>query len=78
MVYGNKGEVETHENQGYVEIPVVLFHVFGVVLHRISFVRGVEIKRGSSFLIGWRYIRRASWMPPRVSFLVLVPSILYV
>lgn len=39
-------EIEAHENQGRVEILVVLRHVLGVVLHRLSFVRGVEIKLG--------------------------------
>jgi len=58
----DKGNTETHENQGGIEILVVILHVLGVVLHRLSFVHGVEIELVVSFLIGWRYIRRASWM----------------
>ena len=38
------GIVETHENQGGVEILVVLLHVFGIVLHRLSSVHGIEIE----------------------------------
>ena len=37
---------ETHENQGGVEILVVLLHVFGIVLRRLSVVHGVEIELG--------------------------------
>jgi hypothetical protein len=44
--YHNKGNAETHEYQGSVEILVVLLHVFGVVLHSLSFVHGVEVDLG--------------------------------
>jgi len=33
-----RGTAETHENQGGVEIFIVLLHVFGIVLHGLSFV----------------------------------------
>jgi len=42
--YGDKRNTETHENQGGVEILIVFLHILGVVLHCLSFVRGVEIK----------------------------------
>ena len=43
-LYSGKGDAGTHENQSGVEILVVLLHVFGVVLHCLSFVHGVEVK----------------------------------
>ena len=39
-------DVETHENQGGVEVLIVLLHVFGIVLRRLSFVHGIEIEFG--------------------------------
>ena len=36
----------TYEYQGGVEILVVFLHVFGIVLHRLSFVHGIEVKLG--------------------------------
>ena len=45
-LYGCKGNSGTHENQGGVEVFIVLLHVFGIVLRRLSFVHGVEIKIG--------------------------------
>ena len=41
-----KSGAETHENQGGVEVFVVLLHVLRIVLRRLSFVHGVEIKLG--------------------------------
>ena len=41
-----RGAAETHEDQGGVEVLIVLLHVFGIVLHRLSFVHGVEIELG--------------------------------
>jgi len=38
--------IETHENQGGVEVLIVLLHGIGVVLRRLSFVHGEEIKPG--------------------------------
>ena len=38
------GNTETHENQGGVEILLVLLHVFCIVLHRLPLVHGVEIE----------------------------------
>ena len=46
---------ETHENQGCVEIPVVLPHVFSIALHCFLLVRSTETELGA---IGWRYICR--------------------
>jgi hypothetical protein len=40
------GNADTHKNQGGVEILVVLRHVFGIVLCRLSLVHGVEIELG--------------------------------
>ena len=40
------GSTRTHKNQGGVEIVVVLLHVIGVILRRLSFVHCVEIKPG--------------------------------
>ena len=37
---------ETHENQGGIEIFVVLLHVLGVILHGLSFVHRIEIELG--------------------------------
>jgi hypothetical protein len=39
-------EAKTHENQGGVEILVVLLHGFAVELHCLSLVHVIEIKRG--------------------------------
>jgi len=38
--------METHENQGGVEIFIVILHVVCVVLRRLSFVHGEKIKLG--------------------------------
>jgi hypothetical protein len=43
---GDDWKAETHENQGGVEILIVLLHVFGIVLRRLSFVYSVEIEFG--------------------------------
>jgi len=43
-LYGGKSITETHKNQGGVEVLIVSLHILGVVLHRLSFVHGVEIK----------------------------------
>jgi len=51
-VWSDKAIAETHENQGGVEILIVLLHAFGVVFHCPSLVHGVEIELGSSFLMG--------------------------
>jgi hypothetical protein len=40
------GNTETHENQGGVEVLIVLRHVFGIVLCRLSLVHCVEIELG--------------------------------
>ena len=40
---GREGR-ETHENQGGVEVFVVLVYVFRVILRRLSFVHGVEVE----------------------------------
>ena len=37
---------ETHENQGGIEIFVVLLHVLCVILHSLSFIHRVEIELG--------------------------------
>ena len=47
-----RGTAETHKNQGGVEILIALLHVFGIVLHRLSFVNGVEIEVGVVVLDG--------------------------
>ena len=58
---------ETHENQGGVEILVVLLHVFGVIPHRLSVVHRVEIEVGA---VGWLEIHSQSllnvicWVQP--------------
>jgi len=46
MLDADKRDVGAHENQGGVEILVVFLHVFGVVLHRLPFVHGVEVELG--------------------------------
>ena len=46
------GGAGANENQGGVEILIVLLHVLGVVLHRLSFVHGVEIDLGIIVLDG--------------------------
>ena len=43
---GVKGNAGTHKNQGGIEILIILLHVIGVVLHRLPFVHGIEIKLG--------------------------------
>jgi hypothetical protein len=45
-VCGDSWNAETHENQGGIEILIVLRHVFGIVLCRLSLVHGVEIELG--------------------------------
>ena len=74
MLYIGKGmrTGETYENQGGVEILVILLHVFGLVLHHLWFAQGMEIERGSLFLMGWGYIRKASWVLSWVSLSVVV------
>ena len=37
---------EAHENQGGLKILVVLLHVLGIVLCRLSFIHGVEVELG--------------------------------
>ena len=39
-----KGSEETHEDEGGVEIIIILLHVVCVVLHRLPSVHGVEIE----------------------------------
>ena len=46
MVCGDTGDVETHENQGGSKIFIAFLYVFGIVLHHLSIVYGVEIKQG--------------------------------
>ena len=46
VLHCNKGDTETYKYQGGVEILVVLLHVFGIVLRRLSLVHGVKIKLG--------------------------------
>ena len=43
---GDNWNVETHENQGDVEIFIVLHYIFGIVLRRLLLVHGVEIEVG--------------------------------
>ena len=43
---------ETHENQGGIEIFVVLLHVLGVILHGLSFIHRIEIELGVVVLDG--------------------------
>jgi len=50
--HGDKVVAETHENQGGVEIFIVVLHVFGVVLGHLPFVHGVEIDFGVIVLDG--------------------------
>ena len=44
MLRIDKRNAETHEDQGGVEILVVLLHVVGIVLRCLSFVHRVEVK----------------------------------
>jgi len=78
-LYSERGTAETHEDQGGVGVLVALLHVFGIVLHRLSFVHGVEIELRVVVLdawcmMGWRYIRRASLILSRVSSFVLAAN----
>jgi len=41
--YRDEGRTGTYENQGGVQILIVLLHVFGIVLHRLPLVHGIEI-----------------------------------
>jgi hypothetical protein len=41
-----KGNAETHENQGGIEILIMFLHEFGIVLRCLSLVHGVEIEVG--------------------------------
>jgi hypothetical protein len=41
-----KENAEPHENQGGVEVLVVLRHVFSIVLCRLSLVHGIKIEVG--------------------------------
>ena len=45
--------VETHENQGGVEILVVPVHVLGVILQSLSFIHRIEIELGVVVLDGF-------------------------
>ena len=45
-------KAETHENQGGVEILIVLMYVLGIVLRRLSLIHGVEVKLGIIVLDG--------------------------
>ena len=56
--------VETHENQGCVEVLVVLPHV--VVLRRLLLVHGVEIELGVVVLDQLEHMRKATRMLFRV------------
>ena len=49
---GKVKNAETHENQGGIEILVVLVHVLGVVLHSLSFIHRIEIELGVIVLDG--------------------------
>ena len=51
-LYDDRVVAETHENQGGVEIFVVVLHVLGIVLGRLPFVHGVEIDFGVIVLDG--------------------------
>jgi len=51
-LYDDRVVAETHENQGGVEIFVVVLHVLGIVLGRLPFVHGVEIEFGVIVLDG--------------------------
>ena len=46
VLYNDQEKGKAHENQGGIEIFVELLHGFGITLHRLPFVRGVEIKLG--------------------------------
>ena len=48
-----KGSGETHEDEGGVEIIVILLHVICIVLHRLPFVHSVEIELGVIVLDWW-------------------------
>ena len=43
----------THEDQGGIEIIIILLHVFAVVLHRLSFIHCVEVNLGVVALDWW-------------------------
>ena len=43
---------EPHENQGGIEILVVLVQVLGIILHSLSFVHRIEIELGVVILDG--------------------------
>ena len=43
---------DTHENQGGIEILVVLVQVLGVILHSLSFIHRIEIELGVVVLDG--------------------------
>ena len=45
--------VETHENQGGIEILIVLVHVLCVVFHGLSFIHRIEIELGVVVLDGF-------------------------
>jgi hypothetical protein len=45
-MWGGNWSAETHENQGGVKVLIAFFHALGIVLRRLSFVRGVEIGLG--------------------------------
>ena len=45
-LYSGGGNARTHENQGGIEVLVVLHHIFGIVLRRLSLVHGVEVELG--------------------------------
>ena len=42
-MWGGNWSAETRENQGGIEVLIGFFHALGIVLRRLSFVRGVEI-----------------------------------
>ena len=46
MLHGDKEKVETHEDQGSVEIFVVLLRIFSLILHYLSFAHVVETELG--------------------------------
>ena len=51
-MHNDQGGGRTHENQGGVKIFIVLFHVLGVILGRLSLVHGVQIELGIVALDG--------------------------
>ena len=46
-------KLPTYENQGGIEILVVLVQVLGVILHGLSFIHRIEIELGVVVLDGW-------------------------